>query len=84
MPMTKTWVVTVSPEHFHDGVENSMGLAEGQIRTAMPVNGPVIRKAAPDGSKWIFLVPAQIETKEEVEHRLRDVGIAARVRLLAA
>ncbi len=84
MTKTKTWEVTVSPENFHNVEVNSMGLAEEQIRTAMPVNGTVIRKAAPDGSKWIFLVPAQIETKAEVEHRLRDVGIAAEVRLLAA
>ncbi len=84
MSMTKTWVVTVSPEHFHNGVENSMGLAEEQIRTAMPVNGTMIRKAAPDGSKWIFLVPSDIEEQEEVEIRLRDGGIPARVRLLAA
>ncbi len=82
MSMTKTWVVTVSPEHFHNGVENSMGLAEEQICTAVPVNGPVIRKAAPDG-KWIFVVPSQVATKEEVERLLREAGIPAMVRLAA-
>ncbi len=79
MPMTKTWEVTVSPGSF-----TSMEMAEEQICTAMPVNGPVIRKAAPDGSKWIFFVPSQIETKEEVERRLTEAGIPARVRPLAA
>ena len=46
----------------------------------MPVNGPVIRKAAPDG-KWsfVFVVQAQIETKEEVERLLREAGITATV-----
>ncbi len=79
MPVNKSWQVTVSPELFHNGVEISMSLVEERICTAMPVNGPVIRKAAPDGSKWIFLVPAQIETKEEVERLLREAGITATV-----
>ena len=63
MPMTKIWEVLVSPERFHNGVENSMGLAEEQICTAVPVNGPVVRKATPDG-KWVFVVPSQVATKE--------------------
>ncbi len=82
MPVNKSWQVTVSPELFHNGVEISMSLVEERICTAMPVNGPVIRKAAPDGA-WVFVVPAQIETKEEVERLLRQAGIAATVRLAA-
>ena len=80
MPVNKSWQVTVSPELFHNGVEISMSLVEERICTAMPVNGPVIRKAAPDG-KWsfVFVVPAQIETKEEVERLLREAGITATV-----
>ncbi len=82
MPMTKIWQVLVSPERFHNGVENSMGLAEEQICTAVPVNGPVVRKATPDG-KWVFVVPSQVATKEEAERLLRQAGIPAEVRLAA-
>ncbi len=82
MPVNKSWQVTVSPELFHNGVEISMSLVEERICTAMPVNGPVIRKAAPDG-KWVFVVPSQVATKEEVERLLRQAGIPAEVRLAA-
>ena len=46
------------------------------------MNGPVVRKATPDG-KWVFVVPSQVATKEEVERLLRQAGIPAEVRLAA-
>ena len=80
MSMTKIWQVTVPPGSF-----TSMEMTEKEIRKALPVNDwthPMTLVKTPDGD-WIFVVPSDIQTREDVEHRLRDVGITATVRLAA-
>ena len=77
MPMTKTWEVTVSPGDFI-----SMQHAKIEIYAALPVNGTVVGDKTPNGD-WIFVVPSDSQTQEEVERRLGYRSIRATVRLAA-
>ncbi len=81
MSTIKRWQVTVSPGSF-----TCKELAQDQICTAVPVSHwthSLIMGTSPEGD-WIFVVPSDIQTPEEVERLLREAGITARVRLLAA